>query len=304
MACTHSNAQQQTVSWCWEMEEIDCCDDDIQTVLICPDCGYIKATEYQLCADCCQGNEGAESFWQNASTNWIIPETFMQNDTKYTAIATNGVIKQPTIKIKYNNQWNNALELVYPVGSISYNPNIAALVGGTWTLEENWKYWIMGQAVAQQYVPPRTSANAPAIMNLTITNNDTDNTYFSSGTNLWKINYLSCNYLIHGTIFVNSVSGNRSHAHFFIRNYDGGNWRNWDDTTCLAGVDSSVGNIGSNWRTVTLNGILPPPSNSINEYRLAIQSTNTSDQPKITISSGSRIICRPIIPSFYYKRIA
>lgn len=113
--CTHSNhSPAVTVSWCARQKNINCCEDDIQTVFICLDCGKIQVINYELCADCCDEELAVEALWQAGINNWIDPHTLVnhpENDSTYTAYYNSGTINTNEVWNKLTAEDVDALSL-------------------------------------------------------------------------------------------------------------------------------------------------------------------------------------------------
>lgn len=113
--CTHSNhSPAVTVSWCARQKNINCCEDDIQTVFICLDCGKIQVINYKLCADCCDEELAVEALWQAGINNWIDPHTLVnhpENDSAYTAYYNSGTINTNEVWNKLTAEDVDALSL-------------------------------------------------------------------------------------------------------------------------------------------------------------------------------------------------
>lgn len=87
--CQHTNISPlTTISWCLNTGDINCCDDDIQQIYICKDCGQIKVVSAQVCADCCGPYE--QELWNSCLNQWVDPTLLMswstiKGDSLYTA---------------------------------------------------------------------------------------------------------------------------------------------------------------------------------------------------------------------------
>lgn len=113
--CTHSNhSPAVTVSWCADMKDINCCEDDIQTIFICLDCGKVQVIDYELCDACCYGKPAVEALWQAGINNWIDPHTLVnhpENDSAYTAYYNSGTINTNEVWNKLTAEDVDALSL-------------------------------------------------------------------------------------------------------------------------------------------------------------------------------------------------
>ena len=113
--CTHSNhSPAVTVSWCAHEKSINCCEDDIQTIFICLDCGKIQVINYELCESCCYEEPTIEALWQAGIDNWIDPHTLVnhpENDSAYTAYYNSGTINTNEVWNKLTAEDVDALSL-------------------------------------------------------------------------------------------------------------------------------------------------------------------------------------------------
>lgn len=87
--CPHSNiSSAKSISWCLDTGDINCCDDDVQQIYICKDCGKIKVISAQVCSDCCGTVE--QSIWDSCINKWVNPTILLRwhtiiHDSVYTS---------------------------------------------------------------------------------------------------------------------------------------------------------------------------------------------------------------------------
>lgn len=121
--CQHTNISPlTTISWCIGEQEINCCDDDIQQIYICKDCGQIKVISAQICGECCGWDE--ERKWNSCLNQWVdptllLPWSKIQEDPLYTTQYTypeldaknfaDYVIEKGTLNGWTYHKWNSGL---------------------------------------------------------------------------------------------------------------------------------------------------------------------------------------------------
>lgn len=74
--CPHTNISSLiNVSWCIGNREINCCNDEEQSIYICKDCGWIKPVSATACDECC--GEEVQGLWNKYLNQWTSPTVFL-----------------------------------------------------------------------------------------------------------------------------------------------------------------------------------------------------------------------------------
>lgn len=121
--CSHTNiSAATTISWCLGNQDINCCDDDVQQIYICKDCGQIKVISAQVCAECCTETE--QDKWNSYINQWVdptilLPWSVIKFDSLYTTQCTYAelgakslgdyVIEKGTLNDWTYYKWNSGL---------------------------------------------------------------------------------------------------------------------------------------------------------------------------------------------------
>ena len=85
MNCLHKRVSSPvTVSFCLTADEIECCPNEYETMVVCGDCGNYKITSVQeVCADCCDRDV---HIWDEYLNKWYPANAISQSEAPITEI--------------------------------------------------------------------------------------------------------------------------------------------------------------------------------------------------------------------------